>query len=83
MQSLVDNCYNKASNNPDRFADCITNGQKKTSELNESFQFKMVFLTRSVQQCISNKQTMEKCENDAIKLGHSIIDNLLKQIDKI
>ena len=61
MQTLVENCFNKASGNPDRFAECLTTGQQKTADLNESFQFKMVFLTRTVQNCIANKNSADKC----------------------
>ena len=48
MQGMVDNCFNRSNNNPDRFSECLVNGQKKAAELNEHFQFKMVFLSKSV-----------------------------------
>ena len=83
MAGLVETCFNKAGSNPDRFADCLSNGQKKTGELNEAFQFKMVFLTRSVQNCIQNKQSVEKCSEEASKLGKDIVENLIKQIERI
>lgn len=83
MQSLVENCFNKASNNPDKFAECVASGQNKSSALNEAFQFKMVFLTRSVQQCLSNRNPADKCEQDGIKVGRDIVENLIKQIDKL
>ena len=80
MQMLVENCFSRSSNNPDRFADCLIAGQKKTADLNESLQFKMVFLTRSVQNCVANRTGTEQCEKEAINLGKSIVDNLLKQV---
>ena len=77
MQGWVENCFSKSGNNPDRFANCLSNGQKRAAELNEHFQFKMVFLSRSVQGCLQNNRSIDKCEADAIKTGKSIIDGLL------
>ena len=61
----------------------MSTGQKKTADLNEAFQFKMVFLTRNVQNCLKNADGIDKCESEAVKLAQGIVENLLKQIDII
>ena len=64
-------------NNPDRFANCLSNGKKRAAELTEHFQFKMIFLSRSVQSCLQNNRSIHNCEADGIKTGKSFIDGLL------
>jgi hypothetical protein len=83
LQSSVQNCMNKSSNNPDRFASCMLDTQKRVSELTESFQFKNLFLANIIQNCLSNNTDSNKCVDEGKKMANNIISDFLKQVEKI
>lgn len=60
MQQALETCYSKSGNNPDRFADCIVSANKKIGEVVEPFQFKLLFISKSTEKCLQNKDE-NKC----------------------
>ena len=47
MHQSLEACYTKSGGNPDRFADCVVNSNKKISDIVEPFQFKLLFISKS------------------------------------
>lgn len=83
LQSSVQNCFNKNNDNPDKFVTCMTDTQKKVDELNQSFQFKNLFLGTSIQNCLNATNNVEKCKSEGKAMLKNITTTLLKQIEKI
>lgn len=52
MQQGMESCFSKSGGNADRFADCVTNVNKKISEIVEPFQFKLLFISKSAERCL-------------------------------
>lgn len=55
LQSSLDNCFNRSGDNPDRFATCMGDTQKKAQELMDTFQFKQLFLSRTIETCLAKR----------------------------
>ena len=83
MHLTLENCYKKSGDNPDRFVSCMQGSQKKISDVMESFQLKMLFLSRSAQNCIAQHNDVSKCTNDITSISQNMIQNLLKDIEKV
>ena len=83
LHMTLENCYNKSGDNADRFASCMQNSQKKISDIMESFQLKMLFLSRNAQKCIQDGNDVGKCSDNVTAMSKSVIQNLLKDIEKV
>jgi hypothetical protein len=59
----METCFTKAGGNADRFAECVLNSQKKVNDIIEPFQFKLLFISKSAEQCLA------KNNNDEAKCG--------------
>lgn len=83
LHLTLENCYNKSGDNADRFASCMQNSQKKLNDIMETFQLKMLFLSRSAQNCIAQNNDVSKCSENITNTSRSIIQTLLKDIEKV
>ena len=61
MGEILDFCYSKNPNNPDRFADCIVDKQKKIEEIITPMQFKIVFFSKNSQKCLQENKSVSAC----------------------
>jgi hypothetical protein len=83
VSASIENCYKRSGENPDRFASCMVDTQKKVQELTEGFQFKQLFLSHSVQSCLAKNNDTAKCRDEGIKTFTTSINSFLKQLDQI
>lgn len=83
LQTAVQNCYSKCNENPDKFANCMVETQKKVNELTESFQFKNLFLGTFIQNCLNTTNDVTKCTEEGKKSMKNINATLLKEIERI
>ena len=79
----MESCYRKSSNNPDRFAACLSDTRKKVEEINDQFSLKLLFISRDAQECLANGRSVEDCTSKAIDLAGDVIKNAQKTVDKI
>lgn len=83
METSVETCMSKSSKNPDKFASCMMNTQKKVAEMSESFQLKNLFLANTIRSCLNEGNDSAKCSQEGKKLAVNIITSFLKEIEKI
>ena len=55
MAESLEYCFTKNSNNPDRFADCVIDKQKKMEDILNPLQFKIMFFTKSSHLCLTQQ----------------------------
>ncbi len=82
MLSTVESCYARNSNNPDRFADCILNFQQKMAKLMDPLQYKLLFLTKGVENCLMSKSE-EECTEIYTNFGKKIVEGNLNDINRL
>lgn len=46
MATVLESCFSKNSSNPDRFADCIIEKNKKVESIMKGVEFKMMFFSK-------------------------------------
>ena len=84
MGEILESCFNKNSSNPDRFADCIVERQKKMEEVLNPMQFKIMFFSKSSHNCLTQqKKSVGDCTQEAIKGISEVINNAKKNIDRL
>ena len=84
MGGVLENCFAKNSNNPDRFADCIIEKQKKIEDILNPMQFKIMFFTKSSHNCLTEqKKSVGDCTQETIKGIKEVIANTMKSIDRL
>lgn len=79
MNEALENCFKKSNDNPDRFASCMIENQKKLTEITEAFQFKQLFLQNYLSKCLI-KNDVDYCKNEGSKLLSGSINGLLKEV---
>jgi hypothetical protein len=82
MHQAVEVCYSKSGSNPDRFADCIVSSNKKISDIIEPFQYKLLFISKSTEKCLLNKDE-KKCIEEMTSLGKGIAQNMVSSLEKV
>ena len=84
MGSILEGCFSKNSNNPERFADCIMEKQKKVEDILNPMQFKIMFFSKSSHNCLTqHKKSVPECTQEAIKGIKEVIENTKKNIERI
>jgi hypothetical protein len=79
IHQTMETCFAKAGGNSDRFAECVLSCQKKVNDIIEPFQFKLLFISKSAEQCLSkNNNDESKCGEEITKLGQNIIKDMIK-----
>ena len=62
MGSILETCFSKNSSNPDRFADCVMEKQKKIEDILNPMQFKIMYFTKSSHNCLTQKnRSVNEC----------------------
>jgi len=61
MGSILEACFSKNETNPERFADCIGEKQKKMEEILNPMQFKIMFFSKSSHNCLSRGKSVSEC----------------------
>lgn len=84
MGNLFEICFNKNSSNPDRFADCFLEKQKKMEDIMNPMQFKIMFFSKSANNClVQQKKNVTDCIQEATKGLKEVIENAKKSVEKI
>ena len=84
MGEILESCFSKNSNNPDRFADCIVERQKKMEDALNPMQFKIMFFSKSSHNCLTQqKKSVNECTQEAIKGINEVIQNTKKSIERV
>lgn len=65
--NLFDSCFSKNSTNPERFAECFNDKQKRIEEIMAPFQFKMMFFSKSSSNCLAQGKSVADCTQEATK----------------
>ena len=61
MGSILESCFSKNESNPERFADCIGEKQKKMEEILNPMQFKIMFFSKSSHNCLTKGKSVSDC----------------------
>lgn len=83
LETSIQKCFSKSNDNPDKFATCMLDAQKKMKDLTEAFQFKNLFLGTTIQNCLNSSNNVEKCSAEGKTLFKNMTIDLLTQIGKI
>ena len=83
LNNTLQQCFQRSNDNADRFAECVVGSNKKLNDVMEGFQFKMLFLSRSAKACLEKGDSVPSCVQRVTTQGKSIIDGVLKQVEKI
>lgn len=59
--NIFEACFAKNSTNPERFAECFSEKQKKIEEVMAPFQFKMMFFSKSSSSCLAQSKNVADC----------------------
>jgi hypothetical protein len=82
MGSVLDYCFNKNSSNPDRFADCILEKNKRVEEIMKSVEFKILYFSKAANNCLA-KRSVSECTEDTVKGLKEVIENTKRSIEKL
>ena len=83
LNNVLEQCYERSNDNADRFSQCVVESNKRIQDTMEGFQFKMLFLSRSAKGCLDRGSSVQECTDRISQQGKTVIESLLKQIDKI
>ena len=61
MGSVLESCFSKNESNPERFADCIIEKQKKMEDVLNPMQFKIMFFSKSGHNCLTKGKSVSEC----------------------
>jgi hypothetical protein len=68
MGNILETCFGKNSGNPERFADCIVEKQKKMEDILSPMQFKIMYFSKSSHNCLTQQnKSVSDCTQEAIK----------------
>lgn len=82
MGSVLDYCFNKNSSNPDRFADCILEKNKRVEEIMKSVEFKILYFSKAANNCLA-KRSVSECTEDTVKGLKEVIEGTKRSIEKL
>lgn len=82
MSSVLDNCFAKNSSNPDRFADCILDKNKRVEEIMKSIEFKVLYFSKAANNCLA-KRSVSECTQDTVTGLKEMIENTKRNIEKL
>ena len=82
MGSVLDSCFSKNSSNPDRFADCILEKNKRVEEIMKSIEFKVLFYSKAANNCLVKKSVGE-CTEETARGLREIIESTKKTIERL
>jgi hypothetical protein len=82
MGSVLDSCFAKNTSNPDRFAECILDKNKRVEEIMKSIEFKVLYFSKAANSCLA-KRSVSECTQDTVKGLKEVIDNTKKSIEKL
>lgn len=82
MGSVLDSCFTKNSSNPDRFADCILEKNKRVEEIMKSIEFKVLYFSKAANNCLL-KRSVSECTDDTVKGLKEVIENTKRSIEKL
>lgn len=82
MSSVLDSCFAKNSSNPDRFADCILEKNKRVEEIMKSIEFKILYYSKSANNCLIKKSVGE-CTEETTRGLKEVIESTKKTIEKL
>lgn len=83
MASTLDSCYGRNSSNPERFAECILDKNKRVEDIMKGVEFKLLFFSKAANQCLLNNKSVSDCTQDAVKGIKEVIENTKKSIEKL
>lgn len=83
MGSVLDSCFAKNSSNPDRFADCILEKNKRVEEIMKSVEFKVLYFSKAANNCLLGKKSVPECTQDTVKGLKEVIESTKKNIEKL
>lgn len=83
MAGVLESCFSKNSSNSDRFAECITEKNKKVESIMKGVEFKMMFFSKVANQCLSHGKSVQDCTQETIKGLKEVIANTKKSIEQI
>ena len=61
MGSVLETCFSKNDSNPERFAECIVEKQKKMEDILNPMQFKIMFFSKSSHNCLNRGKSVSEC----------------------
>lgn len=76
----METCFTKAGGNADRFAECVMSSQKKVNDIIEPFQFKLLFISKTAEQCLAKHHDEAKCGEEVTGVGRTIVQNMVKAL---
>lgn len=79
---VLESCYSRSNENPDRFSQCVVDNNKKINDIMESFQFKMLFLSRHAKGCLE-RGNVKECTEKVTTQGKGVIESLLKSLNSV
>lgn len=82
MSTVLDACFSKNSSNPDRFAECILDKNKRVEELMKSVEFKILYFSKAASNCVA-KRSVQECTQETVKGIKEMIDVTKRNIEKI
>ena len=83
MANVLENCFSKNSSNSDRFADCITEKNKKVESIMKGVEFKMMFFSRVANQCLAHGKSVQDCTQETVKGLREVVASTKKSIEQI
>lgn len=82
MGSVLDSCFNKNSTNPDRFAECILDKNKRVEEIMKSIEFKVLFFSKAANNCLA-KRSVAECTQETVTGIKDMIESTKRNIEKL
>lgn len=82
MSGVLDSCFSKNSSNPDRFADCILDKNKRVEEIMKSIEFKVLYFSKAANNCLA-KRSVSECTQETVNGLKDMIENTKRSIEKI
>ncbi len=82
MGSVLDACFSKNSSNPDRFADCILEKNKRVEEIMKSIEFKVLYYSKAANNCLLKKSVGE-CTEETTRGLKEVIEGTKRVIEKL
>lgn len=83
LTSSIDQCFEKNTNNVDKFVSCTQEKSKKVEDIMKPFEFKLMYVSRQANECLVKGSSVKECQTQISKVARDLIENTIKAVSKI